>query len=55
MVSKHPTSQVLDIDVTSVDRLIADGTLPSIRLKRRVLIPRQALLDLLRVPRIPAA
>lgn len=55
LISRQPIAEVLDTDRTTVDTLIANGTLPSVRLKRRVLIPRQAVLDLLRLPRIDVA
>ena len=44
--SKARAAELLDISEDLVDELVANGTLPSVRLgQRRVLIPDQALRD----------
>jgi excisionase family DNA binding protein len=45
----------MDVDPRTVTRAIEDGQLPSVRLGRRVLIPRLPLLELLGIdPDTPA-
>lgn len=41
------TAETLGVDYRTVSRACEDGTLPSLKLGRRVLIPRARLLDLL--------
>lgn len=45
--SVSETAQLLDVDRRTVSRAIEDGDIPSVRLGRRVLIPRLPLLALL--------
>jgi excisionase family DNA binding protein len=52
LVARHPLAEAMDTDVSTVDALIADGSLPSVKLGRRILIPKQSILDLLRLPRL---
>lgn len=44
------TAALLDVDVRTVSRACDEGQLPSLRLGRRLLIPRLPLLALLGVP-----
>lgn len=49
-----PQAAVCDITglaTITVAQMIADGKLPAMRLRRRVLVPRQAVLDLLHLDR----
>jgi excisionase family DNA binding protein len=50
-ISALSTAEVMGLDRGTVLRMIEDGTLPATRTRRTILIPRQALLDLLRLPR----
>jgi excisionase family DNA binding protein len=46
-VPMSAVADLFDVDVRTVSRAVADGAIPSIRLGRRVLIPREPLLALL--------
>jgi excisionase family DNA binding protein len=46
-LTRAEVADLMDVDVRTVSRAIEDGQLPSIRLGRRVLVPRLALLALL--------
>ncbi|WP_372500006.1 helix-turn-helix domain-containing protein [Williamsia maris] len=46
-LSRPQVAQLLDVDERTVGRAIADGSLPSMRLGRRVVVPRVPLMRLL--------
>lgn len=46
-VSVREAASALGVSQRTIERLVADGTLPSVTLNRRRLIPRQALVDLI--------
>lgn len=51
-------AKIFHVDPRTVSRAIADGTIPAVRLGRRVFVPRVQLLEMLdgaRVPQSPAA
>lgn len=45
-ITKAEAAHALDVDVRTVSRAIADGSIPSVRVGRRVLIPRLPFLAL---------
>lgn len=46
-LTRSQAAELLDVDPRSITRGVAAGTLPCVRLGRRVLVPREALLRLL--------
>lgn len=44
VLNRAEVAALLTVDVRTVDHAIADGTIPAIRLGRRVLIPRRPFL-----------
>jgi excisionase family DNA binding protein len=51
-ISRKQVAQVLGIDVRTVTRGIELGEIPSIRIGRRVLIPREAFLAMFDTPSV---
>lgn len=47
VVTRAEAALVLRVDARTVSRAIEDGDLPAIHLGRRVVIPRQPLIDLI--------
>lgn len=46
-LSVAEVAELLEVDVRTVSRAARDGQLPAIQVGRRILIPREPLLDLL--------
>lgn len=46
-ITKATAAEVLDIDPRTLGRGIEDGTIPSIRIGRRVVIPREPFVRML--------
>lgn len=42
-LSAHEVAEVLGVSLLTVRRRIADGTLPAVRIGRRIVVPRAAL------------
>jgi excisionase family DNA binding protein len=47
VLSRHQAAAVLGVHVNSIDRRVADGSLPAVKLGARTLIPRAAVEALL--------
>ena len=46
VITRSEAAQVLEVDVRTLSRAIEQGQVPSIQVGRRVVIPREAFLDL---------
>lgn len=54
VINRAEAARLLGVDPRTIDRGIEDGTLPAVRLGRRVLIPRRPFLDRFGVPEAAA-
>lgn len=45
LLSRDEAAQLLGVSVQTVATLIREGTMPHVKIRRRVLIPRQAICD----------
>lgn len=43
LLSRHDAAELLGVSVQTIAKLIADGTLPHRRVRRRVLVPQDAI------------
>jgi excisionase family DNA binding protein len=53
-LTRQQVAELFDCDARTISRGIEDGSIPSIKLGRRVLIPREQLLALLVGPQVAA-
>ena len=52
LLARSVVSEVTRLAVETIDDMISAGTLPATRLRRRVLVPRQAVLELLHLEHV---
>ncbi|MBZ5598118.1 MAG: excisionase family DNA-binding protein [Acidobacteriia bacterium] len=48
LLSKEEAGRLLAVSTRTIDRLLQDGVLPAVRLRRRILVSREAILALVR-------